>query len=217
MSCVQPTDMSIIVDIQSLAEWCGIAADKPTAVPPGSTTKLEDVVSALHGLMVWAQCAPSDHFRMLASLTPDDYNVALSTLQINGAPPGLAIKGAFMLFHRTARRICNLEELPDAEPVVPVSAAASGSSGPSTGGSRPLNTPTISMGKVVDQKLGDEITYLPDDKIVAYHAHYYSIMEDSPSPHVAVTTEQLAAITYLVKANKAPYADFAIFGPHSVA
>ena len=62
--------------------------------------------------------------------------------------------------------------------------------------------------------MGEEITYLPDQEVVAYLARYVKIFEGPPESDQRPTPEQLAALSHTFKVCRAPYADFAVFGPH---
>ena len=79
-----------------------------------------------------------------------------------------------------------------------------------------MNTPTIQLASSLDQALSGEITYLPDEEYRSYHANYFAAMDELPAPDVAITREQLAGLKHVVGQHSAPYADFAIFGPHGI-
>ena len=69
------------------------------------------------------------------------------------------------------------------------------------------------MDQVLDQKLSEEVTYLPLDEVVKYQHNYVVVMETEPTPDVKPTIEQLTALHYVMKMKRAPYAEFAVFGP----
>ena len=72
------------------------------------------------------------------------------------------------------------------------------------------------LNKVLNQGTADEIAYISSSAMQAYLAHYHSIMDEMPPPDISATIEQVTALEYTIAANRAPYADFAIFGPHGV-
>ena len=63
----------------------------------------------------------------------------------------------------------------------------------------------------MDQKTGDEITYLAPAFVQAAYARYLRVMEVMPSPQTNVTPEQLACLDYMVKSHRVPYADFSVW------
>ena len=79
-----------------------------------------------------------------------------------------------------------------------------------------INTPTIKIGRVIDQKLDEEITYLPQAELQAMYSRYVKIMDEKPPRDVAVTPEQLTALQHLLTTGRPPYVDMSLFGPHFV-
>ena len=109
------------------------------------------------------------------------------------------------LFHQTARRLCMLEDWPSITP--PVVAPAP----PTASGAKLLNQASIQLGRVMDQKTGDEITYLAPSFVTAAYAEYLRVMEVMPSPQTDVTGEQLACMEFMLGSDRTPYADFAVW------
>ena len=72
------------------------------------------------------------------------------------------------------------------------------------------------MRTTLDQKMTEEIVYLPDATIQGYHAEYILQMESSPKPDIHPNPEQLAALAYVITINRAPYAEFSVFGKFGV-
>ena len=120
----QPADPSTLVDCQTLAAWAGLTGVKPQTAPAGSTTEVANLVSPMQAVLAWAGAAPPDHYRELAMLTPLDWSTALASLTINGAPPSLADRGRAILFHNTARCLCQLQPWPTNAPTPPPTAPA---------------------------------------------------------------------------------------------
>ena len=202
----KPTDVDIalIVDSGTLAEWCGFNTVAPT---PPSGASAATPVSSLEAFLVGLGLGPTEHFRGIAALAPADYTAGIAGMLFNGASPSIKERGAMQLFHQTARRLCLLEDWPSiAPPVVAPSPAP-----PSASGGKLLNSPSIQVGRVMDQKTGDEITYLPPDFVQAAYARYLRVMEVMPSPATNVTPEQLACLDYMVKSHRVPYADFSVW------
>ena len=194
-----PSEILAIVDSLTLAEWCGFDTTKPSA-PSTSVSSLEAFLTGL-GL------GPTEHFRILAALSPTDYAAGIAGIRFNGALPTLKERGAMALFHQTARRLCLLDDWP----VIAPPALAATPPPPTGGGARALNQPSIQLGRVMDQKTGDEITYLAPAFVTSAYAEYLRVMEVMPSPQVDVTEEQLACMEFMISSNRPPYADFAVW------
>ena len=52
--------------------------------------------------------------------------------------------------------------------------------------------------------------------MVKYIARYVKVMDERPSPEVAVTTEQLTCLKHVLDTGRDPYVDFSLFGPHQI-
>ena len=216
MVAYKPSDAELanLVDCMSLATWAGFSATVPTAIPPGSTiTDRAHLKSPLQLFLGFCGSEPTSHYRTLASVPTLVWEQRITALSINGVQASMNDLGAAACFHQMARCICRLEPWPDAGAAAAIAQAAAVAPPPviqQQNGARLLNTPTIKLDQVLDQKLSDEITYLQDAEIVKYHHNYYVAMEEEPPPNVAVTKEQLTASDYVIKAWKAPYADFGV-------
>ena len=203
----KPTDVDIglIVDAGTLAEWCGFSTVTPA--PPSGISTTPTAVSSLEAFLVGLGLGPTEHFRGVAALAPADYTMAIVGMRFNGTPPSIKERGAMQLFHQTARRLCLLEDWPSITPPV----ASAPPAAPSASGGKLLNLPSIQVGRVMDQKTGDEITYLPPAFVQEAYARYLRVMEVMPSPATNVTPEQLACLDYMVKSHRVPYADFSVW------
>jgi hypothetical protein len=206
---LRPTDQEIlaIIDVSSLADWCGISATTP--VNTNNTTP--PPISDVQALFAHLGCGPTEHFRPFATFSPADWGLSMDTITVNGSPPNMSVRGKYNLFHGTARRLSNLEPWPEMTPT-PTAAP------PATGVSQPIpsriNTPILNVGRVLDQRMGDEITYLESKDILIMNARYVKAMEVMPPVAKAVTIEQLTALEYTVRNGRPPNADFAIFKKH---
>ena len=177
------------------------------------------MISPLQAFLGFCGAEPSSHYRTLASVPKLVWEQRITALSINGAQASMNDLGAAACFHQMARCICRLEPWPDAGAAAAIAQAAATAPPPVTqrqNGARLLNTPTIKLDQVLDQKLSDEITYLQDADIVKYHHNYYVAMEEEPPPNVAVTKEQLTALHYVMNAGKGVYTDFCVFGRYGV-
>ena len=133
MCAARPLDESALVHNQSLAEWVGMSAVKPTAAPSGSTVEVAALISPMQAFFAWAGVGPNDHYRSLASLATDDWAAALMTFEVNGAKPTIGQKAHAVFFHATARRLCKLDPWPDAQLHAPPTPVAQTSQQPTSG------------------------------------------------------------------------------------
>ena len=225
MSASKPSNPEALTNCQLLAQWAGLSPDIPSspAVASGSPTAKASapapaLLSPIACMLKWAKAAPSDHYRGVANCDHADWKAALATLRFNGEELGLAERGTVILFHSTARRLCGLDPWPDdpATPAVtppPVASplTASMSSLGGAHGVKALNLPTISLRQVLDQKANEEIVYLSAAALQAMLATYHKVMDELPPPDVAPCSEQLAAIDFVLRTERAPYADFGVW------
>ena len=183
-------EIAAIVDAQTLAEWCGFSCDVPTT--PSTRGHGPAAVAPIEAFLTGLGLGPTQHFRGLAALSPSDYAAGTAAIKFAGAAPSLKVRGDMALFHQTARRLCMLEDWPSITP--PVVAPAP----PTAAGAKLLNQASIQLGKVMDQKTGDEITYLAPSFVTAAYAEYLRVMEVMPSPQTDVTGEQLACMEFML-------------------
>ena len=159
---LRPTEAEIqaIIDVSSLAAWCQIEATAPINTNNATPAPMSDV----QALFAHLQCGPQEHFRSLATLTGEDWKDSTKDIKINGASPSVMLRGKINLFHATARRLSNLDAWPQVvtQGMTPSPATTTGP--PQCGGAviypQRVNLPTMNIGKVLDQRHGDEITYL---------------------------------------------------------
>ena len=100
-----PDEIANIIDAGTLAEWCGFSSVAPAA-PTGHTGPA--LVSPLEAFHVGLGLGPTEHFRVIASLSPADFTTGIIGMRFNGSPPTMKERGAMQLFHSTARRLCLL-------------------------------------------------------------------------------------------------------------
>ena len=124
----KPSDVDInaLVDAGTLAEWCGFSTTAPTPI----SGSVGVPISSLEAFLVGLGLGPTEHFRIIAALAPADYATGITGITFNGSAPSLKERGAMMLFHQTARRLCLLEDWPAITPAAaPPTAAPPATSG----------------------------------------------------------------------------------------
>jgi hypothetical protein len=228
MSSIGPSDAELaqLIDCETLSIWCGLdnvapAPPTPPALAAAATAAtVPTPVSPVTAFLGFTGMSPTAHYRTLAAIPPSMWDTMIASFTVNGKPATMREFGAAKLFHSIARCICKLDPWPGAAAPNPALSAANvapvTTTPPSSITSRILNTPVVKVDQVLDQKISDEITYLPQADIVKYQHNYWLAMETRPTPDVSVTTEQLTALEYIVKSGRAPYADFGIFGKFGV-
>jgi hypothetical protein len=221
---MEPTQAELvaIVDVSSLMDWACV--DDTVPAPPASGPAIPSLRASF---LKWASLGPSVHFRALAMMTPEEFRKQLAGWKYEGADPPMGATMSVLVAQQTARYICKLDEWPSEAAAAAKAAAsaqlalATSSAGQPTCGynippSSLVNVPTIKIGKILDQKLGEEITYLPNPDLQAMYSRYIRIMEEKPASELAVTTEQLTALKHILDSGRVPYADFAVWGPHMI-
>ena len=115
------------------------------------------------------------------------------------------------------RRVCLLLVglSPDELVVQPAAAASSGAAGSPPPASHPIGSDSgPKMKDIIDQVSTDTIVRLSLKEVKEAYATYRLKMGGDPNPEFEPTEFQLAGIQTLLKSGMAPYADFALFGPH---
>jgi len=67
---------------------------------------------------------------------------------------------------------------------------------------------------VMDQRFGEEITYLPNAEIQKMRARFVAAYDEPPSADIACNKEQLACLKHALDNGREPYVDMAVWGPH---
>jgi hypothetical protein len=211
---LQPTaaQCTAIVDVTTLAVWCEINGTAPANTANVTPPPTSDA-QALFG---YIQCGPQEHYRCLAMVTTADWATQTQAITINGVAPSMMLRAKINLFHATARRLSNLDPWPMAALTPPGVAAPTTAQLPPGSVITParVNLPVLNVGRVLDQRMNDEITYLEPDKVIAMNAAYVKVMEQMPPVAKSVTLDQLTALHYTIRMQRPPNADFAVFGKH---
>ena len=212
----QPTQLErdAIVDMASLAAWCNISSVAP---PPAQVASGQAAgpapVSNVQSLLSFLGSAPDEHYRSIATYTIPDWATEMTGILFNNATPSIMLKGKVALFHATARRLCNLEPWPTTASAQPSAASAPLVQNGLTGAQR-VNLPVLNIGKVLDQRMSDEITFLKDADVLVMLNRYIQVMEVEPPADKAATKDQLTALSFMLDQDRNAYADLSIFGKH---
>ena len=157
-------------------------------------------------------------------LSEADWLTATLNITFNGVGPSIVLRGKIALFHMTARRLCNLAPWPQAglpaamannlPPPLPLPQAVNQAIAAFVGGPARVNLPVTNIGKVLDQRMSDEVTYLDATEILTMNARYIQVMEVPPPTSKSVTREQITALKFTLDQGRVPHTDFAIWGKH---
>jgi hypothetical protein len=209
-----PQELTNIVDLGSLLEWAGLDDTTPTQPASGQA-----LISPRKSFLAWAGWGPTQHFRGLSMLQAADFQTQLAVWTCNGTKPNMGALAAAMLAQQVSRYICGADQWPSEAKVAAAALAQQtalqlAQPTPPPAPTTLVNTPIIKIGRVLDQKLGEEITYMPNHDLQKYYSRYVKVMDEKPSPDVAVTVEQLTAIKHMLDTGRLIYADFSVFCPN---
>ena len=76
-----------------------------------------------------------------------------------------------------------------------------------------VNTPTLNVADIVDQRYTETITFINDDEWMKARAQYFREMQCDPPEQCDFTREQLTAMLHVIHSHRGPYVDFGVFGP----
>ena len=181
----------------------------PKTPPPFSLDSVvkEALVDAalIKEVMAYLKADESTPLEHLAYVRDVDFNEAVESVKLQDQPLSSLQKGQVVYFVKVLRQTVDkgfvpaLAALPASQPsVVPL---------PTDGEKR-------KMSEVLDQI--DDSTYSPlAPALVAQMREFHrSVTGGDPPDHERPSSEQLAALSHRMNAGKAPYADFAVFGPY---
>ena len=209
-----PTELSNIVSLASLLDFAGVVD-----TPYDASTTATDLSSPRSDFFKHVGMGAAHHYRLLAVLPTKDFELGIASLQMNGNPMNMGQRASLLLAHATARCMCSLDQWPSQARLTTIALAAAPAPAPipSTAGGVAgglVNTPTIKMNRILDQTSPAEITFLPHPEYQKMYDSYVRIMQVPPSEDEACTMEQLSALKHVMLQNRAPFADFSLFGPH---
>ena len=161
---------------------------------------------------------PSAHYHVLANVSEKNFEKVMDRWEINGIAADMAQVGMATWAWHKSRQLCHLEPTPTAQTFTPAAAAQTGQSTVprlSASGYGP-NVPTIKVSAVLDQRISEEITYLPNSELQKMRARYIDAYDEPPQANVACSNDQLAALKHVIDTGREPYADLAVWGPHGL-
>jgi hypothetical protein len=201
-----------IRDIGDLAEWVGISASPPEG---------DGLVSQREALFQALGVEKTTHLRVLANISATDLAAVAANLRVNELPASPALQSQMGLLGQAARVMMGVEpgalakqkalEEQRARELQLELAKATATAAASERAGRALAS--VKLSSTIDQLYDEEVPALEETQLQVYYATYRSKMGGDPTPDEDLTAEQLASLEHLLKTNRVPYCDFAIWGP----
>ena len=144
---------------------------------------------------------PLEH---LAFVRDDDFMEAIEATKVQEQPLSPLQKGQVLYFVKVLRQTVDKGYVQ----AVAASPAVQGTVTPNPGGEK------RKVSEVLDQIDDSSYEPLPPAAIAQMRGFHRAVTGGDPPDHERPTADQLAALAHRMKMGKAPYADFAVFGPY---
>ena len=131
---------------------------------------------------------PSSHYNVLAYISEASFERTMDRWKIDGEPADLRAIGMATWAFRKARQMCHLEAAPTAATfaIVAQPPTITPTTGPQqSSNGQLLNVSTIKVAQVMDQRFGEEITYLPNKEIQKMRARFVDAYDEPPRAEIA--------------------------------
>ena len=197
MSAYKPTadQVASIIDLSSLLDYVGMSGVPPQRAAPtpqevekgegkGSASAEEPaapLMSQKQAFLALLELEPM-HFRLLASVSSEAFDAAHDIWRPNGSPPSVGLRAMATVAVQTARCLCNMGAWPGEQPASAQTQtlALPAASTPASGVSSANEAPRFKTEEVIDQRLQEAITYMPDKKFQESLARYIQKMDEEP-------------------------------------
>jgi len=193
---VEPTEAEIagFTSVKSLCDWVGITEDNRNT------------------LLAGIGCNEGDSFRPIGGMSADIYDFVVDHLLVNGQPPTPYVLAGWKLVGQVARVSCG---------VTPAGARRMGAPFAKAGQPPLAPVPGVKVGitklaTTIDQGLDDEVTTVSEADLSQGYVKYETRMGKPPSEDREPSVDQYTGIAHLISLQAPPYADFSVFGPHSI-
>ena len=208
---MEPTmeERATLTNVMAVAKWCHIS-DEVSAEVPNSTAS-----QWLCHLGVENICPP----RVIASAPQEEIDEAIKDFKTakkgdsQGQPPSFGLRAKLRLFFSTCK-VLSGSLISESALQTAIKEAVSKAVVPASKPSAAKETGLIKLSQVIDQTEDDEISRMDDDDITKAYSCYYNRFGDMPPNEEEPTAEQLAGVSHLMKVQRPPYVNMAIFGPH---
>ena len=186
----------------------GSMTPQPTA---GQPKTIEDIrvltkvpATVVQSLLVYLKAEDTTEPAHLAFIPDSDLDAAVLNAKIEGESLSALQKGQMNYFIKFLREVMNHAGAP------PPGAAASGTSLAAP----PPEAEKRKISDVLDQVDDGPYQPLPAEKVAALRQFHRDVTGGDPPDNERPTAEQLSALVHRIGSGKAPYADFAVFGPY---
>jgi len=178
----------------------------PAAGPPLSieAVKVEAKVpdALVKALLEYLKADPDTIPEHLAFVTDQDFNKAAEEIKIGDTPLTAIQKGQLFYFVKVLRQAVARGTAPPLQ------------AGPAMAGSASAEVEKRKFSEVLDQVDDGPYPQLSPEKVAAMRQFHREVTGGDPPDHERPTADQLSALTHRMASGKAPFADFAVFGPY---
>ena len=192
----EPTaaEMASFTTVKSLCDWAGLNDDNRAT------------------LLAGLGCNDGDVFRPIGGMSVDDYDAVVDLLTVNGQAPTPYVLASWKLVGQAARVACGATPT-RAQRLAPPFAKA----GPPPPGAMPgVKVGITKLATTIDQGLDDEVVTVSEADIAHGYVKYEERMGKPPNEDREPSIDQYTGIAHLISLQAPPYADFSVFGPHSI-
>ena len=74
----------------------------------------------------------------------------------------------------------------------------------------------VKLSQIINQSIDQDIPLLEEAVLMKFRHRYIEVCGDEPLPGSDATDAQLSALHFMVENSRAPYVDFAVWGPHGL-
>ena len=169
---------------------------------------------AAKGLLDVLGLEESDHVRVMAAVSDDDWKESIGRWRVGNADATPAQRAKAVVARGAAYLAATGRRL-GVQVQQPLSLRlATGAMPLEAGPSSASSLTRFKFNTVINQASEVELTVLEGDAIKVAYVNYKAIFGTFPPPGEELTTEQLTAVKTILDADVVPYVDFAIWGPH---
>jgi len=195
---------------------------EPTEVELGTLTDMDSVcdyagISDEHRALLYAAlgCIGANLLRPVGMIAGPDFDAIVMAVRENGNPLPAYGLAAMKLVGRLCRLTSGAEV---SRTAAATAAAVAAAAQPPPVVQQAANTKVglIKLDTVLDQGLSDEINVTTEQDMTAGYEKYKERMGKMPSEEREPSIEQYSGVKHLLALSAPPYADFSVFGPHSV-
>ena len=192
----------------SVPEAGGVPVELGGGAPAPAATSVEAVVKEakvpmelIQSILTYIKADADTLPEHLACVPDEDFGEATEKAEYKGGPLTSLRKGQVLYFVNVLRRsVASPPAVPVAPPPVPLASPQEGEK--------------HKISEVLDQIDDTPFLQLPADSVAKMREFHRNVTGGDPPDHERPSAEQLSALAHRINSGKAPFADFAVFGPH---